>query len=197
MPTGYTSEIAHGVDFNTFVLHCARAFGATITMRDDPMDATIPDEFKPSDYHAKEAERALIRLGELTTLSVDEAQAEAQREYKDALRVVSRLNSESVALQRKYEDMLEQVHAWTPPTPEHEELKKFMIQQITESIKFDCSYHHEDPVLLSGVDWLQVQKDKCRRDVAYHQEEHAKEVERCKGRTEWVRALKNSLTATA
>jgi len=44
MPTGYTAEIYEGekeVTFEKFALTCARAFGACITIRDEPMSASI------------------------------------------------------------------------------------------------------------------------------------------------------------
>lgn len=43
MPTGYTADLMEkGMEFKPFVLQCARAFGALITMRDDSLDAPSP-----------------------------------------------------------------------------------------------------------------------------------------------------------
>ena len=44
MPTGYTYDLYDGkdIEFPDFVMKCARAFGALIEIRDDPMDAAIP-----------------------------------------------------------------------------------------------------------------------------------------------------------
>ena len=53
MPTGFTCDIKDGITFERFALNCARAFGALINMRDDSLDAEIPDEIKPSDHHVK------------------------------------------------------------------------------------------------------------------------------------------------
>ena len=39
-------------------MDCARAFGACIMMRDESVDAPIPEEFKPSTYHIEELEKA-------------------------------------------------------------------------------------------------------------------------------------------
>ena len=33
----------------------------------------------------------------------------------------------------RYETMLAEVEAWQPPTPDHEELKRFMADQLRES----------------------------------------------------------------
>ena len=53
MPTGYTDRIYRGVEtsFRTFMLECARGFGALVHLRDEP-GAPIPDVIPPSDYYA-------------------------------------------------------------------------------------------------------------------------------------------------
>src|SRR5438309_7441629 len=87
MPTGYTADVGNGkvTDFATFALTCARGFGALITMRDDPMDAEIPDEFPVDEY----AMRAYIadseRLNELRAMDAEEAERQADTAYTDAL----------------------------------------------------------------------------------------------------------------
>ncbi len=59
MPTGYTAGILDGkiTTFQQFAKQCMRAFGATIHMRDDDMDAEITPR-TPSDYYSKEIEKA-------------------------------------------------------------------------------------------------------------------------------------------
>ena len=75
MPTGYTATLMEkGQDFPDFVLLCARAMGATIMLRDEPLDAPIP-EFQPSDYSAKQLEES---KEELARLLADDAQPEQQ-----------------------------------------------------------------------------------------------------------------------
>lgn len=50
MPTGYTYPVCEGkiTEFPDFALSCARAFGALISMREEPMDAPLPDEIAAS-----------------------------------------------------------------------------------------------------------------------------------------------------
>lgn len=81
MPTGYTAKLHNGEEqtFPEFVMSCARAFGALITMRDDPADAEIPDEFKPSDYHVRELEKARERLSEVEGWTFDQVSSGGQR----------------------------------------------------------------------------------------------------------------------
>ena len=53
MPTGYTVALYEGKDvtFEDFVMGCSRAFGALISLRDEP-NAPIPEEFKVSELPA-------------------------------------------------------------------------------------------------------------------------------------------------
>lgn len=50
--TGYVHNmIDKNQNFNEFALSCSRAFGALIQMRDDPINADIPEEIKYDLYH--------------------------------------------------------------------------------------------------------------------------------------------------
>lgn len=193
MPTGYTEAIGRGVSFKEFVLLCARGMGALITMRDDPWDAPIPDEFKPSDYHQKELVKAQDRLTILNSLSLAAADKMVQDAYMDALRSHEDSRQKNRELESKYREMLRRVEAWEPPTPDHQGLKKFMMEQINQSIDFDCGYNPKRPTLKSPQDWLTEEKGNALRDIEYHTREKEAEERRSAERTKWVQALKKSL----
>jgi len=81
MPTGYTATLMEkNQTFPEFIMGCARAFGALIMMRDDPNDATIPDKFEPSDYHAKGIIKAREKLAKLKAMTDGEKLAFGQTE---------------------------------------------------------------------------------------------------------------------
>jgi hypothetical protein len=195
MPTGYTADLHDGKDvsFPEFVMRCARAFGALVTMRDEPMDASIPDEFKPSNWHIEQLEEARRRLAEIESWDDARAEAEAEKAYQEALRYREDTLVRNAAIRQRYENMLAQVKGWAPPTPDHQGLKDFMIQQLESSIDFDCKYDPGEPERLSGSEYKAQQIADTQRDIDYHTEEHAKEVERAKQRTDWIRALRDSL----
>lgn len=88
MPTGYTEAVQSGevTEFRDFALRCARAMGALIMMRDDPMDAPIPDEFKPSDWNRKQLDKARFRLADVQCWSDSAAELAASKAYADALK---------------------------------------------------------------------------------------------------------------
>lgn len=57
MPSAYTAPVQDGkiTEFKDFAILCARAFGACIDMRDDPLDKPIPEAFSPVTKHYDEA----------------------------------------------------------------------------------------------------------------------------------------------
>jgi hypothetical protein len=173
--------------------------GACITMRDDSLDTPIPVKFEPSDYHLKALQDAVDALCEQDKMTTEEAWNESRRKCRATIRKGIEGMKKQQELRKKYEDMLAQVNAWVPPSPDHVEFKKFMIQQITSSIEWDCNgdYYLRESVAkpLSGKKYLREMKERAVRDIVYHNEENKKEIERAADRTRWVNQLRDSLMA--
>lgn len=195
MPTGYTSDIYAGkkVSFQEFALNCARAFGALIELRDSPRDAKIPNEFKPSDYHTKELKEANKKLNQAQEFSDTEIGVLAKQDYEKSLESYNEYKQKGLELKGRYEEMLTHVEAYQAPSPDHIEFKNFMVEQLKNSIKYDTNYHGERPNLKTPEEWRKDEIKSATWSINYHSEEHAKEVEWCAEKTEWVRKLKESL----
>lgn len=198
MPTGYTADIAKGISFEEYVWSCARAFGACVSMRDDPADAPIPERFEPSDYHVNKlaelrAER--YRIVCLTNVQADEA---AAAEYAAAEARYQERLSEMRTLRTKYLAMRAKAEAWTPPSEAHEEFRRFMVKQIDSSIDGDCCEKYmERPVLKNGSTWRAEKFKSIDRDIQYHHDENAKEIARTETRNVWLLALRASVPPPA
>lgn len=179
-------------------MKCARAFGALVLMRDDPMDAQIP-EFEPSDYSAKQLESAKARIVELGKMTLAQCEAEADKELSAMVKQRAKSKAESDEKRAAYQAVLIKVEVWTPPTPNHEGLKRFMTEQLTESIKFDC---HDENFLdrcypltrKSAATWYGEALASAKYDVEYHTDANAKELARTRERNKWVRDLRDSLS---
>lgn len=196
MPTGYTADIKDGISFSTFALNCARAFGATITLRDESGGGEkIPEKFEPSDYHAKALDADRETLAALESMTQRECELKAAADHTEAeAQRLSRIK-ECDDLRQRYEEMLECARLWIPPSEEHAGLKEFMIQQITDSLKWDCdtSYYATPTPVLSGLEWLESAKEKTISSIAYHKKAYADEVARTEQRNTWISALRASL----
>lgn len=195
MPTGYTAAVQDGsvTEFPEFAMQCARAFGALVTMRDEPSDAQIPDEFTPSDYH----QNAIATAKAMNAMTPIECNDAAQEAFDELVASRKKRQAERLEQMARYTAMRSKVGAWAPPTPDHDQLREFMLDQLDSSIKFDCSgYDEQPPVLQTGPEWHAASKTQVLRDIKYHEKAHAEEVDRASGRTKWVQALRASLSVS-
>lgn len=202
MPTGYTIGIADGTTttFADYAMGCARAFGALVSMRDEPLRVPIPDKLEPStSYNQKRLNETMAELHELRLMSDADAVAQAVSDFDASMK--SRADSEAGRIARlaRYNQMLAEAEAWEPPSRDHVEMKAFMVQQLKDSMKFDCSPPNPawdpEPVLQTGDEWRGDREQMLLRDVDYHTKQLAAEVERTGIRNEWLQQLRASLAA--
>lgn len=196
MPTGYTYPVVEGkiTEFPDFALSCARAFGALISMREEPMDAPIPDEFAPqTEYYDKRIVAGKARLAELLTMTPDEAKVVAEAEHEKAIADRNRYLADKDAEAARVNAMMAKVRAWNPPSPDHAEMKTFMLEQLTVSLP--GNYVPAIPPLLDGATWRQNQISDLDKQITRDQADREKEIGRARSRTEWVKALRTSLAA--
>lgn len=196
MPTGYTAGVVDGkIDsFAEFAMQCARAFGALVTMRDEPFDAEIPNEFKPNPYCQERLDKSRENVHRLVLMSIDEIARESQADYES--RLASRENSMKIQqLQNeRIEKMLSFVKAWEPPSADHIEMKKFMIQQLEVS-KHDLSFFDRCDKIEkeTPAEWHKRKLKEAQKDIDYYTEKLKEEKQRCAERTLWVKQLRESL----
>jgi hypothetical protein len=197
MPTGYTADVQDGkvTSFKQFALNCARAFGALITMRDDPADAPIPEALVPGEYYLTSVQQDEIKLGRLLTMTEDEVSTEATKAHVASVQYREEYALRKVEQRKRYESMLAKAEAWEPPSPEHVGMKKFMVDQLRESIKFDCGSDYQPTVepLLSGADWRLQQIARAKESLERSRASLREEEERVRNRNTWIRQLRESL----
>lgn len=196
MPTGYTYEIYDGKEVSgvDFIKRCARAFGAYVMVRDEPLDKEVPDHFEANSYGKEHLLKAHEELQKYYSMSLDEAQKEADKQFE---RMVV-YNKEQIDMKKKlkarYQRVLDEVEMWNPPTEEHVNLKNYCIEQLKTSIDNDCDISYYGGVKhQTGQEWLDDMIASCLRDIKYYSEEQANEDQRTKERNEWIRQLKDSL----
>lgn len=196
MPTGYTSKIYEGKEQTgkEFLMTCARAFGATIEMRDMGLDAEIPEEFQPSTYHQEQINIARENLLKYTEMTIEEASELAEMEYNQKLIDNKKYNDKKFALRDRYQNTLGEVLNWEPPTSEHEGLKKFAIEQLQESIKWDCTiYPRENYKKETPQEYIERKIGESLKDIEYYQKKWEEEVKRTNACNLWIKQLRESL----
>jgi hypothetical protein len=199
MPTGYTADIENDITFEDFVLRCSRNFGATMHQRDDNMKDRPKLRSDDSSYRVDALSAAKAQVAKLEAMrGVNDRTAFGKKLIEEEGTLEQEYFNKKVSLRNKYEAMLSKAYNWFPPTPDHENLKKFMIEQITSSIDFDCDtkYSMERLTALSKANPLDKYNEALNRaykDVTYHETELLKERERNADANKWIAALYDSL----
>ena len=197
MANGYTWGVRDGTvtSFREFAIQCARAFGANILMRDMSAGAPVPT-YEPSTYHKEALERAKADLYDAEWMTIEEIglMLEAKREEKAQRRI--EVAKEAAATKERYEAMLVKVRAWTPPTPDHMEMKTWMLKQIQESIEFESDPLSNDFYNVpekTAAEYRAKLVASAKWDVDYHKKGWDEEQENTRKCNEWNKALFESL----
>lgn len=198
MPTGYTADIAAGKNttFANFVWNCARNFGACAHVRDEPLSGVRPRPYVPGSYSQEALAEATRRLDELENMDSHEIAAARNADQDRTLAARAALQEETLLRKSRYDSMLDKVIAWEPPTPDHEKLKTFMLEQLLEGRRFDTET--VDPFEVypdhPGPDaWYEAARETLLREIAYCTSAVQEGLDRAKENNDWIDALANSL----
>lgn len=198
MPTGLTAKIYEGkeVSFKDFALICARQFGALVHMKDEPLDAPIIKR-EPNTFYLEELNKAKRELEEFK--ANPPARESLAKEWEEKLEKIKREDTESnkkaSELRLRYLDMLRQVQAWAPPTDEHTNLKKFMVEQLERSIQFDCMIYNNADKFPTMEQYIEdgLSPKHLEKEVEYYQRRWDNEVKHCEEVNKWIDDLIKSL----
>ncbi|MED1789090.1 hypothetical protein P4V47_16630 [Brevibacillus laterosporus] len=198
MPTGYTSSIYDGenVSVKEYISTCARAFGAYVLVRDEPLNKKVPDEFLPSPYHKKQLEKAKTDLEKFSAMTLEEAELIIGEEHKKEVERKSNVYTKQLDLSNRYKKMLEEVREWQPPTKEHSTLKAFCVKQLVDSLNYDCTSLEKifnETVKPTPEEWLHKRVNSCLADIEYHLKKWEEEIEQTNKRNLWIKQLNDSL----
>ena len=204
MPTGYTADIVEGKisTFKEFAKKCMRAFGATIHMRDEPLDKEYKKRSPDDYYYARihEIESQLVKaLKAPDKFFIDMEMDRLKSDYSYHKKKIE----EKKATYERLASILEETENWNPPTKEHAGIKDFMIQQLEETIKYDgdSSYNEgelDDIVrqMESPIDIKRVKDEhieSLKEDLESAKKRLEEEIKRCEDSDEWVSQFLKSL----
>jgi len=196
MPTGYTAKLMdEGQPFRDFVMGCARAMGALVTMRDDPSDAEIPERFECSKYYPKAEQEARARVALLEGMSDTERVAFGEQQRDAELARHREVVAEAEKANARLEAMADEVRTWVPPTTDHIGLRDFMIEQLYISAATDTYTPRRVAVLeaMTPVALWEEALTGAREHLECATKGLREEAERIAGRNEWVAKLRASL----
>jgi hypothetical protein len=194
MPTGYTAKLCEQeVPFNDFVLSCARAFGALISMKEDGLEVPVPDELKPDQHYREWGDKAQAELVGIKAMTPAECDIAAAKAYEKAVLYNAENARRTAATLDRLTRMRSRVADWRPPTEEHVGMKEFMLEQIDSTIRFDGTAYTQEVERQTGELWRAEQVSRLLRSIQNYTVEQAKEEERVRERNKWLVDLRRSL----
>jgi len=187
MTTGYICIIEEKLDvtLRDFVLRCAHAFGPVAHQRDEGLDSPLRAPEMDPDV-AKDLTRAEARLREAEGMTLAQAEVLAEAQFAAAKKWAQEIEWSRAATGSRYRAMLAKVEAWNPPTPDHQGLKDFMVEQIRGSMS---DYVPPDPLRVSAEAWLAAAVESASEDVTRLRVRLAKEEKNVAFAKAWIEAL--------
>ena len=198
MPTGYTAGIESGkiTTGKEFLMLCARAFGACMEMRDEPLTVPIPKEFGVSPYYQYMVAETCEKIAKLKMMPQEEILSEIEKEEREEAERYLRNRKVNQEQEDRYSKIVYEVKKWNPPSPEHAELKEFALNQI----KISRNTCDTDKWVESRIrpkktpeEWLATKIADLEEDLIFYDAKWKEEVDRVKRNNEWLAKLWGSL----
>lgn len=198
MANSYTALIEEKPDvtLREFTLRCARASSVFVMQRDDSITDPPTEKHEPNPYyrdHMEQEQADLFGMEQLTDAQWADRRGEAYRSSVDGrLQSIADLNM----LTGRYSRVEAQVEAWEVPSPDHEPLKKFMLEQVRYEIKSNremLEYYASEPVLVSVADYKTSQIQMIKDSIRYCAQKWREEQERTVYRQQYTDLLYASL----
>lgn len=200
MPTGYTAGVMDGTitEFKDYAFQCARAFGALVTLRDEPMTPDIPT-LKVEDYYLAEVKRAEKEVEKISTMTSKQIEAEFLKHKAREIKYHTKGIKDQEKVRKRYSKMLEEAKKFVAPTDEHVKYRDFLISQLEESLNWDCgsNYHQEQLTRVkrkkSARAWHREALTEAKYQLKYARKSLKEEIERVKSRNDWISQLKKAV----
>ena len=168
-----------------------------IAYRDDSnLPDGLPKKVKGfgTTYYETELVSARRKMKEWKNKTYDARQRMFESEKKKEVARIQKYIEDRKADAVRYDTMIVKVQAWNPPE-KLKRLKDFMVQQLEESKKFDCSCSYSMEELerwhtISFEEWSKEYVSDLRRDISRCSDEIEKENTRQAERQDWVDTLR-------
>lgn len=201
MPTAFTAPIYYGEDitFEQFANSCLRNFGIYLRFEGKCPNLSryeIPDKIYPSDYYKKKYEESKAEYEK--HLATPKTKEELEAEYIVYVNGVIKGNEDRVkkneALKNRYNAMLSKVRSWIPPSEDYKCIKDFMVNQLTDSLDFDCSHVYVENIIPKD-EWIQKQANRTdlMESIMYNLEHYNKEIIAAEKDTQWLKTFSESI----
>ena len=188
----YASYIQDGIIINgkDFLKICTRSLGIASDIRDEPLSVPTPTHFEPNPTYEKHYKTAVYIRDKHKQITIEEARRDLIKRHNERVEDAKYCLGKYKADDAKYQKIKSEILKWIPPTSEHENLKKFALEQIDTSMNTDV-YKYLEEIINEKLDIsnaaVQAYIDELNE---YYEEDVARSYKRWQEELEWV-AKKN------
>lgn len=189
MANGYTYGIEENPNFTAkdFALTCARAFGAFIHQRDQPL-SELPKVAEMDTYPAESLERALKEKETWLATPLEDKRGQWQQSMQERREKYDKRVEDFKVMTKRYAEMRATVEAWQVPE-ELGNLKNFMLEQIDEAVRWSWNTEPSDPEQETFEQWLAPQEIWLDQDIEHARERVRSAQEKYAERVAYAKAL--------
>lgn len=201
MPTGYTAKLLEGTQtVEEFALGCARAFGAYVEMRDEPLSAGAPEKLEDRDTqrYLEEIRNLERQIRNVRKMSYARAAKYAENDYNSSRSYHTNALIELAEGSFRLSKAMAEVASYSAPTQDYENYRKFMIDQLKGTIDFDCDpdYHKSalfDLKLKTPQEWKAAKLENLNSLLSFYHQQLSDHTTRHNERNEWIAQLHQSV----
>lgn len=197
MPTWYTEPVMDGkmTSAKDYILRCAREIDYLAFMRDEPMDAPIP-ETRPNDsYYQEVYDKAKKELSELLAMDENDIHREAEKWRQDKIKLKREFYEKLIQENLRLKEMTKKLEEWRPKHESIDNLRYFAIEQLAISRESTGDIEKEIQMIQNITDneWYENQLSRLNRDIPYWRNEIARKNMNVSATNQWLKELRESL----
>lgn len=200
--TGYTEQIENGnvTTGKDFLKLCTRAFVVAMDMIEKPLSVPTPTHFEPNPYYKEKYDKAVEVRNKYRQMTFEEAKQDIIKKHNAEITQTKKFLEKYKLEDEKYKKVRDEIKEWIPPTPQHEALKNFALDQIDLSMN-TYLYNSLEKELNKELDisddavwkYINNMNASCEKNVGEAYEQWQKDLKRTAEKNTWMRQLLESL----
>lgn len=169
-------------------------------MRDEPLSKPVPTRFQPDPYYKKNYEKTVEVRNKYRQMTFEEAKKKLIKKHKKDIKSTKKSLDKYIAEDERYMKVREEIEKWIPPTSEHENVKKFALNQIDISLNTDIREYYNkelnkdldisDEAVYSYMNYI---NEFYEDDVARAYKRWQEELKRTADKNMWMKQFLDSL----
>lgn len=159
-------------------------------MRDESLDAELPDKIDPDPYYDKLVREAEVEFDRIEAMTTADARKVIAKLREDSLACYKKHKKTQDKQRQRYLDMLGHVILWNPRSENLKMLQQFMKEQLEESLRGDCTPFNMSRSKQTPKQWLEEERARAKEALWIAIERRQKNIDDAREATKWLTDLR-------